>query len=219
VLRGPLDFPRWITAYYAAFVQDDFKVSQTLTLNLGIRYNLDLPRRESFDDTSTFSPAAPNPVAGNRPGALIFGTTCNCNTKWADTYKKAISPRFGFAWAPAALHSNTVVRGGYGIFYGPLQYTDSGAQSIQGYAATPNFFNSDNFTPAFSLDAGFPVFPAPPVVDPSYVNGQNPYYIAPRFGRPSMTQSWSLQVQQKLASNLVGTLGYVAQRSYSIASP
>ncbi|MDQ2900905.1 MAG: carboxypeptidase-like regulatory domain-containing protein, partial [Acidobacteriota bacterium] len=211
-------FPRWISAYYAAFVQDDFKVSSTLTLNLGIRYNLDLTRRESFNDTSNFSPTAPNPAAGNRPGALIFGTTCHCDTRWADTYKKAISPRFGFAWAPAALHSNTVVRGGYGIFYGPVQYTDSGSQTIQGYAATPNFFNSDSFTPAFALDAGFPAFAPPPLLNPSYVNGQNPYYVAPNYGRPSMTQSWSLQVQQKLSSNLVATVGYVAQRSTHLRS-
>jgi len=211
-------FPRWITAYYAAFVQDDFKVSSTLTINLGLRYNLDLPRRESFNATSNFSPTASNPLAGGRPGALIYGTTCNCDSKWAETYKKAISPRLGFAWSPAALHRNTVLRGGYGIFYGPVQYTDSGAQSIQGYAATPNFFNSDGFTPAFTLDTGFPAFAAPPVQDPSYVNGQNPYYIAPRFGRPSMTQNWSLQVQQKLASNLVATVGYVAQRSTHLRS-
>jgi hypothetical protein len=211
-------FPRWVTAYYAVFVQDDYKVSSTLTLNVGLRYNLDLPRRESFNDTSTFSRTAPNPAAGNRPGALIFGTTCNCNTKWAETYKKAISPRLGFAWSPAALGRNTVVRGGYGIFYGPVQYTDSGAQSIQGYAATPNFFNSDGYTPAFTLDAGIPAFARPPVQDPSYVNGQNPYYIDPRFSRPSMTQNWSLQVQQKLASNLLATIGYVAQRSTHLRS-
>lgn len=211
-------FPRWLNAYYAVFVQDDFKVSSTLTLNLGIRYNLDLPRLESFNNTSNFSPTAPNPAAGNRLGALIFGTTCNCNTRWAETYKKAFSPRFGFAWAPGMLHGSTVVRGGYSIFYGPVQYTDSGAQSIQGYAATPNFFNSDAFTPAFSLDTGFPAFAPPPLLNPSYVNGQNPYYIAPNFGRPSMTQSWSLQIQRKLASNLVATAAYVAQRSTHLRS-
>ena len=211
-------FPRWLTAYYAIFVQDDFKVSNTLTLNIGIRYNLDLPRRESYNNTSNFDPNVPNPAAGNRPGALVFGTTCNCNSKWADTYKKAVSPRFGFAWAPAALHTNTVVRGGFGIFYGPVQYTDSGAQSIQGFAATPNFFNSDSFTPAFQLNAGLPAFAPPPLLNPSYVNGQIPYYIAPRFGRPSMTLNWSMQVQQKLASNLVGTVGYVAQRSTHLRS-
>lgn len=211
-------YPRWLSGYYAVFVQDDFKVTKSLTLNLGLRYNLDSPRLESFNDTSNFSPTAPNPAAGNRPGALVFGTTCNCNTRWAETYHKAFSPRLGFAWSPTALHNWTVLRGAYGIFYGPLQYTDSGAQTIQGYAATPDFFNADNFTPGFSLNAGFPAYPAPPVLNPSYVNGQNPYYVAPRFGRPSMTQNWSLQIQQKLTSDLMATLGYVAQRSTHLRS-
>lgn len=211
-------YPRWTFGYYAGFAQDDFKVTNSLTLNLGLRYNVDLPRTESFNNTSTFSPTALNPGAGNRPGALIFGTTCKCNAKWADTYWKAISPRFGFAWAPAALGKRTVVRGGYSIFYGALQYTDSGAQTIQGYAASPNFFNSDNFTPAFNLDAGFPSYPNPPLLDPSYVNGQNPYYVAPNYGRPSMTQNWSVQIQQQLTTNLVASLGYVAQHSTRLRS-
>lgn len=211
-------YPRWTFAYYAGFVQDDFKISNSLTLNVGLRYSVDLPRKESFNATSTFSPTTPNPAAGNRPGALIFGTTCHCNTRWAETYWKDFSPRFGFAWSPANLHNKTVLRGGFSIFYGPLQYTDSGAQTIQGYAATPNFFNTDNFTPGFYLDAGFPAYPNPPLLDPSYVNGQNPYYVASSYGRPSMTQSWSLQIQQQLASNLVGTVAYVAQHSTHLRS-
>ncbi|MEJ7608161.1 MAG: hypothetical protein WKF37_18325, partial [Bryobacteraceae bacterium] len=158
------------------------------------------------------------PGAANRPGALIFGTTCNCNTRWLETYKKAFSPRFGFAWSPTALKNNTVFRGGVGIFYGPLQYTDSGAQTINGYAATPAFFNTDNFSPGFSLDRGFPAYPDPPTTDPSYVNGQSPYWLLPGSGRPSSTYNWSFQVQQKLASNLVGTVGYVAQSSTHLRS-
>src|SRR4051794_13889306 len=69
-------YPRWISQYYAGFVQDDFKVTHTLTLNLGLRYNLDVPRRESFNNTSNFSPTLANPGAGNLPGALVYGTTC-----------------------------------------------------------------------------------------------------------------------------------------------
>lgn len=211
-------YPRWLHGYYAGFVQDDFKISQTLTLNLGFRYNLDVPRVESYNNTSNFSPTAPNPAAGNRPGALIFGTTCNCNARWAETYKKAISPRFGFAWAPAAFKTRTVFRGGYGIFYGPLQYTDSGSQMMQGWLGTPNFFNTDNFTPGFALDSGYPYFAPPPTLDPSYVNGSNPYYIAPNYGRVSMTQSWSLQIQQQLGTDLIVTAGYTGQRSTHLRS-
>ena len=211
-------YARWLSGYYAGFLQDDFKVSRTLTLNLGVRYNVDIPRTESFNNTSNFSPSTPNAVAGNRPGALVFGTLCHCNTAWAETYYKDISPRIGFAWAPAALHNRTVIRSGYSIFYGPLQYIKGPQINTQGYVVSPTFFNSDNFTPAFYLDSGVPRYAAPPVLDPSYLNGGNPYYIAPSFGRPGMIQNWSFQVQQQLTGDLLLTAAYVGNRSTHLRS-
>ncbi len=76
---------RWISNYWAGFVQDDFKVTSNLVLNLGVRYDVDQPRREALNDTSNFSPTAIDPVNG-RPGAMVFASTCqNCNKRWADT--------------------------------------------------------------------------------------------------------------------------------------
>lgn len=211
-------YARWLSGYYAGFIQDDFKVTRTLTLNLGVRYSVDIPRTESFNDTSNFSPTTPNPAAGNLPGALVFGTQCHCNTAWADTYYKDISPRVGFAWAPASLHNRTVFRGGYSIFYGPLQYIKGPQIMTQGYVASPTFFNSDNFTPGFYLDSGVPGYAAPPVLDPSYVNRGNPYYIAPSYGRPAMVQNWSFQIQQQLASDLLLSAAYVGNHSTHLRS-
>jgi len=211
-------YARWLSGYYAGFLQDDFKITRSLTLNLGLRYNIDIPRTESFNDTSNFSPTTPNAGAGNRPGALIFGTQCHCNTAWADTYYKDISPRIGFAWAPVSLHNRTVLRGGYGLFYGPLQYIKGPQIMTQGYVASPTFFNSDSFTPGFYLDSGVPSYPAPPVLDPSYVNKGNPYYIAPDYGRPGMIQNWSFQVQHQLTADLLATAAYVGNRSTHLRS-
>ncbi len=72
----PAHTPRWISQYYAGFAQDDWKLSPHLTLNVGLRWSLDKPRWESYNDTSNFSPAAPNPAAGNIPGAMVFGNIC-----------------------------------------------------------------------------------------------------------------------------------------------
>src|SRR5262249_25169264 len=81
--------PKWLSHYYALFVQDDFKVTRNLTLNLGLRWDLDAPRHEANNNSSNLDLTKPDTAAGNLPGALVFGTECHCNTAWADTYYKA----------------------------------------------------------------------------------------------------------------------------------
>ena len=151
---------RWTQQYFGGYIKDDIKLRPNLTLNLGLRYNLDIPRKESHNDTSNFSPTAPNPGAGGHAGALVFGNNCTgCNPRWADTYYKAWAPRLGVAWTPGMFHDKVVVRGGYGIYYSPLQYTDFGGRMQQGFSASPSISSPDSFTPAFNWDNGFPNVP------------------------------------------------------------
>ena len=92
-----------------------------------------------------------------------------------------------------------MIRGGWGIYYSPLQYTDFGGEQVQGISATPNFNTPNGFTPAFNWDNGFPAFSPPPDLDPTIKNGQpGADYIDPSFGRPGLIQSWSLQVPTSL---------------------
>ncbi|HEY7212054.1 MAG TPA: TonB-dependent receptor, partial [Bryobacteraceae bacterium] len=209
--------PRWTSQYYAAFIQDDWKVSNHLTLNLGLRYDVDVPRVESYDNTSNFDPNAPNPSANNHPGAMVFANTCgNCNRRWADTKFHDVGPRIGFAYNPGG--GKTVFRGGYGIIYSPLQYTDFGGSQVQGFSSTPVFPSPDGFGPAFDWDQGVPAYPHAPLTDPSIVNKGNPNYIQPRFGQPGIIQSWSFQVQRQLSKDTVATLGYAGQRAQNLRS-
>ncbi len=60
--------PRWTYQYYAGFGQDDWKVTPHLTLNLGLRWSVDVPRIESHNDTSNFSPTAPQSRGGQHSG-------------------------------------------------------------------------------------------------------------------------------------------------------
>jgi hypothetical protein len=209
--------PRWTFQYYGAFVQDDWKVTHHLTLNLGVRWDVDVPRSESHDNTSNFSPTTPNPAAGNLPGAMIFGNTCNgCNARWADLKWHDLGPRIGFAYNPNG--GRMVIRGGYGVIYSPLQYTDFGGSQVQGYSATPTFTSSNGFDPAFNWDNGFPAFPRAPITDPSVVNKGNPNWIQPRFGQPGIIQSWSFQIQDQISKDMVATVGYVGQRAQNLRS-
>src|SRR5581483_1600185 len=211
---------RWTMPYFAFYVKDDIKVRPNLTINLGLRWDVDVPRIESHNDTSNFSPTTPNPGAGGRPGAMVFGTNCgSCNKRWADTYWKDFGPRIGFAWSPSRFNNGLVVRGGYGIYYAPLLYTEFIGNQHQGYSATPNFSSPDGFSPAFNWNSGFPPSPAPPFLDPTNLNGQaGADYIAPQYGRPGMIQNWSIQIQKQVGKDMIATVGYVGSTGEHLRS-
>ena len=217
--------PRWLSNYWAGFIQDDLKLSKSLTVNIGLRYDVDQPRREALNNTSNFSLTAIDPHNG-RPGAFVFGTNCHCNTRWADTWFKDIAPRIGFAFTPAGGDGKTVLRGGFSVLYGPLQYSDFGGSTVQGYAAS-NDFGSDGYNPAFTIDSGLPAALATaPNLDPGlYDNGNadaprfvDSSYIATKYGRPAMVNQWNLQVQQELAKDLIFTIGYIGQSASHLRS-
>ncbi|HEY2857106.1 MAG TPA: hypothetical protein VGJ21_01655, partial [Terracidiphilus sp.] len=225
--------PRWNSYYIGGFVQDDFKVSPSLTLNLGFRYDVDVPRKEAENSTSEFSFTAPDSRAGGLPGALVFGTNCNCNTSWTNTWVKDFAPRLGFAYLLPWMNGKTVVRGGAGIIYGPLQYSDFGGAMQLGYTQSRNIGSiytgpgtAAGFSPAFNLDTGYGPWTQSyfaPNTDPTQLDGGpgNPLavggeVITPQMGRPSMTTTWDLQVQDELAQDLIFTLGYIGSASQNL---
>jgi hypothetical protein len=238
------DHPRWNSHYLAGFVEDDIKFSNNLTVNLGVRYDVDVPRHEALNRTSEFSFTAPDAAAGGRPGALVFGTNCNCNTAWADTWYKDIAPRVGFAYVLPGTHEKAVLRGGGAVIYGPLQYNDFGASMDLGYNENRDFFTNQGpttggaFTPAFRLDSssaadptnsnvGYPSVSYAPNLDPTQLTAQGGpgnfasvggEVIRPFNGRPSMTDNWSLQLQDELAQDLILTIGYIGQTAQNLRS-
>ena len=216
--------PRWISHYYVGYVQDDFKFRKDLTLNLGLRYDVDTPRREATGAMSVLDLTVPNsgnasvPISPAVPGALIYGS----GARGANTYYKDFAPRLGFAYAPESLFGhlrNTVIRGGYGIYYSALSYSDFGDALTSGTTATPDFKSQNGFSAVQSLDAGFPSFTPPSnAKDPALLNGGFPNYVAPEFGRPGMVQNWSLEVQHQLATDLILSVGYVGNHATRLRS-
>lgn len=209
--------PKFLSHFWALYAEDEWRVNSQLVLNLGVNYSVDVPRREAHDDTSNISLTAPNPDAGNLPGALVFagvgtGRLGQTGVTWADTWHKDIAPRVGFSWAPNFWEQHTDLRGGYGIYYAPLQYGWYTDASQDGFTVNP-FAVGNGFLPAFQIDGGFPSYTLPPNLSAGQDNFGDPLYIAPSYGRPGMIQNWSLQAEQRIPGDFVLSVGYVGQRA------
>jgi hypothetical protein len=198
----------------SAFINDDFKVTNRLTLTLGLRFDYQFPWTERFDRMSTFSATTPNPAAGNRPGALVFagdGSGRTGSRTFGDIPTDAFGPRFGFAYR---LGDRNVIRGGYGIYYNSKPF-GSGPQPIRGFQGNveaPNLTNG--LQPAFYLDNGIPtdLIRRPPFIDPSFANGTTVPAVPTDELKLPRYQNWSFTVQRQVTENLLGEISYVANR-------
>jgi len=219
-----LHAPRWITHYGAIFGQDDWKVKPNLTLNIGMRWSFDTPRREAAGDTAIWDPTLPDAatVGGTFPqalGALVFGgkgagRNGSMNETWGSVYKKSFEPRVGFSWEPGFLAHKDVIHGSAGIYYGPLVYADYGQGTVQGFTVQGNLFTADPLDGP-PLDGGLAAMPTTPDLNPNQLDGTSTAadYIAKSNGRPAMTETWTLEVQHQINPNLMLSAGYLGMHA------
>ena len=227
--------PGWRYFYPAFFVNDDFKATQKLTLNLGLRYEIPYPREESRGRYRGFDPTVTNPAVG-RPGALVTadaaaGGIQAANAGLTQTDYSNWGPRVGFAYA---LNDRTVVRGGGGLYYAPILYGQNGGNTLE---ATLGFSTSATPT-GVCPDAG-PFFPTcrrplpnnnqqarfflaslPPYVpiNPSgQFIGSDVDYFDQNF-RTGRTLQYSLDIQRELPYNFVASVGYIGHRATRLRS-
>jgi hypothetical protein len=195
---------------HAWYVQDDWKVTPKLTLNLGVRYEFTLPPLEQQDRWSEFDPKLPNPRAGGLPGALRFagfGPGRENSRTITPGWFGGIGPRFGFAYAA---DSKTVIRGGAGRSFGVVK-TVTGSTHFEGAVLIFRPTSLDNgVTPAFLIDEGLPPYVRPPVIDPSFSNGNNTAYWDNEAVRLPETYQWTLSIQRQLSGSMVLETSYNA---------
>jgi hypothetical protein len=122
--------------YTGLFVQEEWKVRRNLTLNFGLRYELETPYTERYDRAIygfDYNAPAPLKVPGlNLRGGVLFAGLNGVPRGEGNLDKNNFGPRFGFAWS---LNSKTVVRGGFGMFYASPTYNDD-------FMGTANVFNA-----------------------------------------------------------------------------
>jgi len=212
----------------SGFAQDDFRMSKSLTLNLGLRYERlgqfgdNLGRNSSFDLSNADANPPPSGslagyiVASNFEGTLPPGVTRVNNTfgNYGDG-QNTFAPRIGFAWQPLPQSSRLVLRGGYGLYYsrttGQAFYQSLfGAPfsefRLNGGAANANATFEEPFAQPFPTPDSFPLFPpyAPTTTTTIYT-------AAPNF-RPALIQQYSLNIQTELHNGWLLEVGYVGTR-------
>lgn len=198
--------------YYAWYLEDDWKVRPSLTLNLGVRWEYQSPWTDRFNQLAFFQPNVADPVTGTN-GVLAFVAQNGNPRTQTNPQKNNWAPRVGFAWQFA---KNTVMRGAYGIFYmpgnsgvgaGPGSFGTGysvatsvflGAPSAAPNTPSPGGSLSDPFT------AGY--FPHP---DLSIGGGLSTYLRNTPIPR---LQSWNFSLQRRLPGNFTIEASYAGSK-------
>ena len=223
------------STYSGGYFQDDWKVTTKLSLNLGVRYDVDTPRTERYNRLSYFDINAPSPLqgkvassaicpnCGNLTGAMMFvgqpGSAYGRHQTPTDLNNWA--PRIGFAYSP---FNNTVIRGAYGILYAPsmLQAAGtSGSSGTEGFTGGTALNTSlDNGT-SFVATLANP-FPNGLVRPLGAANGPisgtltdiggsigDSFFID--YVNP-VVQQWNFNIQQQVKGNWIVQAGYLGSK-------
>jgi hypothetical protein len=218
-VQGKVGNPRQFNFWYLApYIQDDWKVTSRLTLNLGLRYDFRTVPFESNDRMGW------RDLANPRGGLLVADKTLvdkgivgdQSYYKFADrrnpadASKKVFAPRFGFAFRPFN-DDKTVVRGGYGVFFDSAEGREiDGAADIFPYVSRGNYTQSLGQTNLRTTDQMFPNFAGQPVATPA-ANTFLAVNISPEPRNPYV-QQWSLGVQRALTQNTTLELNYIGSK-------
>jgi len=216
---------------YSVFGQDNWKVNHKLTLNLGLRYDVSVPRtdrhnRQNWLDLNVASPLnggslsytdqlTGQPVTVSLRGGEVFANSDHrsiVNMDWKD-----IQPRFGFAYQ---VTPQTVVRGGYGIYYdqprsGATGVAPYGAQGFNQGTGIVTTYQSDGVTPYLHLSNPYPYGLIQPAG--SSLGLMNDVGFAANGPLRNVTntpysQSWSFGFERQLPSNVLISAMYVGKK-------
>ena len=213
MLAAPRLTHGWWQSYYA---QDDWRVSRRLTLNLGVRWDLQFPMLEENNNLDWFDPNAPSPIASQVPGrnlrGAVFFAGGDKRNPW-DMNRRDFAPRVGLAFQAA---SNLVIRSAYGIFYAAHPYGTSDNVGVGFSQSTPFVSTIDGATAVGTISDPFPggfVLPFGLGAKPSPAAnlGLGISFFEPRSPTP-YTQQWNFTVERQLGQSMLVEARYAASK-------
>ncbi|WP_213805599.1 TonB-dependent receptor [Granulicella sp. dw_53] len=211
-----------ISHYAAAYLQDDWRVTDKLTLNLGLRYDLFRPRTERHNQTTFLDLNVPSPLAattglpGLKGGLQYAGVNGNPRNVTDPNYKN-FSPRVGFAYHP---FRPFVLRAAYGIFFADSPNQAAATVQNTGYRATTSYFGTlDGATPNNYLSNPFPggAFVAQTGNTFGLLTGTGGSIVAGLRRQPSpYSENYQLGVEYQLPSDWLVGVTYVGSRGLQL---
>jgi hypothetical protein len=208
---------------YGGYVQDDWRVTPKLTLNLGLRYDVDTPRWEINNRQNSFNASAINPVSGT-PGVITFAGI-DGQSKYAHNWDlNNFGPRVGFAWKPL---DKWVLRGGGAILYTGEYDIAAPVVLYTGFSTQGTWVSSNNgATPAFLLKNGFPALSSPTTAQltPGYGAvpvGQTPTTSVTFFQPQRQTgflYQTSFDIQHEFGRSMMLDIGYVGSFGHHLTA-
>jgi len=205
--------------FFGWYVNDDWKITHNLTLNLGVRYDFQLSPTDRFNRLSYFDPHATNPISSQvgmtLPGALVY--TNGGNRGVYDPQYTNFGPRIGLSYSPTR---KLVARAGFGLFYTPaMEFGDYQGLTLNGFSQTTPYVGTlDGVTPQNLLSNPFPTGLLQPVgkaaggatnvgqtVDAVIRNRPTPYVVM-----------WSANLQYEIAPNTILQAGYAGNHGLKL---
>jgi hypothetical protein len=204
-LQGRGDFSRGIRGNSVnGYAQDTYRISNSLTLNFGLRYELPFPYTEIKNRQTLFIPGRQSTVVPSAPTGLLYPGDAGVPAGLIPTFKKGFAPRVGFAWDPTG-SSKWLVTSAYGIFYEPY-YTGQGGPLQSPISAPPYLQTEQLSTPNFADP-----FNGKPPVNGQFATPLTNLALDAKLPLP-YAQDWDLNVQRSLGANLLLQVGYVGTK-------
>ncbi|MBS1815062.1 MAG: TonB-dependent receptor [Acidobacteria bacterium] len=210
--------------YGAVFIQDNWRVTPRLTLNLGVRYDGESPyvdrhNRLNYFDTDVASPAA-NPSFPQLKGGLQFAGVGSTPRNVYTRQKNNIAPRIGASFSP---NPTLVLRGGFGIAYAPLEISDNavGFSPSLGYASATAWNTFNGILPQNLLKDPFPqglVQPSGNSLGAATQLGQN-ISVWTKDAKTPTSYQWNADVQQQFPGAFLLDLGYSGSHGLHLTGP